>query len=126
MKQNEQGYIIELEENEVIVVGTNALGMHGGGAARQAHEQFGLIEGIAWGQTGQTYAFCTLNKNFERLSNIELQEQRDKLYRWANNHQEKTFFLTAVGTGIAGIPKEEMDELFKELPKNIIKICSTK
>lgn len=57
MIKNSQGYIIGLEPNEVIVIGTNAKGRHGKGAALQASQFFGLLEGFSEGLCGSTYAF---------------------------------------------------------------------
>ena len=43
MKKDENGFIDELEANEIFVFGSNISGLHSGGAAiLQLHDHFGL------------------------------------------------------------------------------------
>ena len=89
--------IEELKENEIIVVGTNMNGAHGGGAARFAADRFGLMEGIAEGLSGQSYAFPTLNKDYSQRTLLQMAYSKAKLYHLAEENPEKTFFVTKVG-----------------------------
>lgn len=113
--------IEELQSNEYFVFGSNLAGNHTGGAARQAHEQFGAEMGIGEGITGKSYAFPTLDENFKKVSNTRLHMARLRLYETANTSPDKTFLLTKVGTGIAGFSEDKMKRLFTNAPKNIIK-----
>ena len=122
MKLNKQGFVIELDENEIFVFGSNKAGQHGGGAAKQAHEDFGAELGVWEGITGQSYAFPTLDENYQKLSEEELKESVVKLYKTAGKHSDKVFLLTKVGQGIAGYDEKFIDNLFKFLPSNIKKI----
>ena len=46
-------FIVQLDKKEIFVFGSNLAGMHGGGAARIAHEKFGAEWGVGVGRTGQ-------------------------------------------------------------------------
>jgi hypothetical protein len=112
--------ITSLKENEIFVFGSNYAGIHGGGAARQAMEDFGAEYGIGEGLTGQCYAFPTLDSRYGKRSYEELNRCRDRLFSTARALPEKTFLLTALGTGIAGYEVEEMKPLFTNGPSNIV------
>ncbi len=114
--------INELQGNQVIVVGTNLNGEHYGGAAAQAHQDFGLEWGVAEGLSGKTYAFPTLTKNMKQFLPTMLRDHVSRLYQTARNNPDLEFLLTPVGTGIAGYPYEVIEELFKNLPANINKV----
>ena len=121
MKEN-NGFITHLDENEIIVVGTNLAGRHYGGAANQAHNQFSLEWGVGEGLSGQTYAFPTLDGNMEKRKKKELLHSALKLNDCARQNPEKTFYLTKVGQGIAGFTEGEMNDVLQNLEPNIIKI----
>lgn len=112
--------ITSLKPNEIIVVGTNLNGNHYGGAAAQAHRDFGLEWGCAEGLSGQTYAFPTLDKDMKKQPREYLEQTVKNLYAFCKAMPESTFLLTAVGTGIAGYSHEEMKSLFTDLPKNLV------
>lgn len=112
--------INELKDNQIFVFGSNMAGQHLGGAARQAHEQFGAEMGIGEGITGQCYAFPTLERDFNKREIRSLEASRDRLYSTCRSLPEKEFLLTKVGCGIAGYPEEEMKNLFVDAPKNLI------
>lgn len=113
--------ITELQPNQIFVFGSNLAGNHAGGAARQAHEQFGAEMGVGEGMTGQSYAFPTLDEHFQKVSNTVLKAARLKLYKTARMHSDREFLLTKVGCGIAGHSEERMKKLFANAPSNIIK-----
>lgn len=117
--------ITKLKENEIFVFGSNLAGIHTGGAALQAKEQFGAIEGVGEGITGQCYAFPTLDENFKTRGHQEFVESVRKFYKSAEENPDKIFLMTKVGTGIAGQSEEYMRLLFKQKGlkklKNIIK-----
>lgn len=113
--------ITELSPNEVFVFGSNMSGHHAGGAAYQAHVEFGAEWGVGEGMTGRCYAFPTLTENFEKVTNTQLKASRLKLYQTANANPDKVFLLTKVGCGIAGFSEDKMKKLFASAPDNIIK-----
>lgn len=113
--------ITSLQNNEILIVGTNKNGFHYGGAAAQAYKDFRLEWGVAEGKSGQSYAFPTLNENMQQVTVTELETSRDKLYQYAQANPELEFILTPVGTGLAGFSLETIESIFDTLPHNIIK-----
>lgn len=115
--------ITELKSNEVFVFGSNLHGIHAGGAARQAKDFFGAIEGKGVGIQGQSYAIPTLDGNFQKLPlNIIKLYVRD-MFDYALSYPNDIFYLTAIGTGIAGYSKEEMETAIpKAVPSNVIRV----
>ena len=71
--------ITSLNDNEIFVFGSNKEGMHGGGAARIAYEDFGAEWGVGIGMTGQCYAIPTMDlpRDSDRLRNRGLARGRD-------------------------------------------------
>lgn len=118
--------ITELEDNQVFVFGSNKYGHHAGGAAKQAHEQFGAEWGLGKGIMGQCYAIDTMSGQDEFQNNLE------DFVRYAKNHPKKQFLLTKVGTGIAGYSERHVKNMLdiagyrtskfesSKLPENII------
>jgi len=106
--------ITELKPNEVIVFGSNSYGDHAGGAAKQAHEQFGAEMGIANGLTGSCYAIDTMS------SFVALERNVRQFIRVARETPQLTYLLTRVGCGIAGYTDEQIAPLFNNMPTNVI------
>ena len=100
-------FITRLEPNEIFVFGSNLAGMHGGGAARIAHEQFGAEWGVGVGRTGQCYAIPTMQGGVETI-----RPYVDEFIRYAEQHPELTFLVTRIGCGIAGFTDEQIAPLF--------------
>lgn len=113
-KYNENGFIIELDKNEIFVFGSNGFGAHNGGAAAMAVAKFGAIYGQAEGLQGQSYAINTMD-GFEVMA-----EQVARFIEFAREHSELTFLVTEIGCGIAGYTPEEVAPLFKGAPENVV------
>lgn len=105
-------FIIELKENEIFVFGSNLEGMHGGGAARLAHEKFGAIWGQGVGLQGQSYGIPTMHGGVE-----DIKPYVDEFIEFAKSHPKLTFLVTRIGCGIAGFRDEDIAPLFKECIK---------
>jgi len=108
--------IIALNENEVIVFGSNSQGRHGKGFAKLAMDKFGAIYGEPRGHHGQTYAIVT-KKNFwqERSSTLEEIGYDINLFiEYAKLNPDLIFKVTLLGTSLAGYSVEEIAPLFKD------------
>ena len=103
------GRITHLNENEVFVFGSNLGGMHGGGAARTAYENFGAVWGEGVGHFGKTYAIPTMQGGVETIKPYV-----DQFIAYAAEHPELTFYVTRIGCGIAGFRDDEIAPLFKD------------
>ena len=105
-------WIDTLEENEIFVFGSNLQGMHGGGAARVAHEKFGAVWGEGIGLQGQSYAIPTMHGGVDAIAPYV-----SDFIAFAKEHPELKFLVTEIGCGIAGFRISEMAPLFKEALK---------
>ena len=102
-------WINSLEKNEIFVFGSNLQGMHGGGAARVALEQFGAVWGQGTGLQGQSYAIPTMHGGIDVIAPYV-----NDFIAFAKEHPELKFLVTEIGCGIAGFRASEMAPLFKE------------
>lgn len=99
-------YIDHLEANEIFVFGSNAQGLHGGGAAAQAMSQFGAVWGQGEGLQGRCYAIPSM----EGLD--ALRQAVDRFIHFADQHPEMRFLVTRIGCGIAGHTDEQVAPMF--------------
>ena len=111
--------ITEITENQIFVFGSNLYGHHAGGAAKQAHEDFGAIWGIGVGRQGKCYAIPTMSP----LTLKEIYHYIKEFIEYARLHPHLKFLVTPIGTGIAGYSGEQMNELWgDDLPINVIRL----
>ena len=105
-----------LEDYQIFVYGANKAGIHGAGAAKQALK-FGAERGTV-GSCGQTYGICTKDYNIQAMSLIEVNLEVAMFLKYAER-VDKEFLVTAVGTGLAGLPTEDMAQMFRLAPDNV-------
>lgn len=113
-KYDDNGYITELDKDEIFVFGSNGQGAHFGGAAATAVQKFGAKIGQAEGLQGQSYAINTMD------SEDEMFEQIDRFLKFAKDHRELKFLVTEIGCGIAGYSPEQIAPHFKNHPENVL------
>ena len=102
-------HISTLEPNEVFVFGSNLQGWHGGGAAAAAMRYFGAIWEQGVGMQGQSYAIPTMHGGVEVIKPYV-----DEFITYAREHQDKVFYVTRIGCGIAGFKDSEIAPLFQD------------
>lgn len=116
--------ITELKPNEILVYGSNQYAQHNGGAAKAALKFGALHENCPIGLCGQTYGIVTTSFNEEEISVSFLRTQIDMLYKFAKIRPDLLFYVTKIGTGIAGWSVSIISQLFKDRehfkPSNII------
>lgn len=107
--------ISELGPDDIFVFGSNLEGLHHRGSAKDAIERFGAIYGKGVGRQGQSYGIPTMNS----LEIVGF--YIDDLIEYALDHPALTFWVTKIGTGIAGYTVEEIATLFRQrvLPSNV-------
>ena len=106
----------------IFVFGSNLAGRHGKGAAKIAKDKFGAVYGEGKGLTGQSYAIPTKDKVLKALSLKEINENVLEFSSFVENNSHLSFFITAVGCGLAGYKDEDIAPLFRILREN--KNCS--
>lgn len=126
--QASPNHITKLKPNEVFVFGSNTLGIHGAGAALFAKQNFGAVQGVGIGLTGQCYAFPTKDGNLQTLHHRALLAQAQTFAEVVRYYKDKHFLVTMVGCGLAGRNPRYMAPLFRDvanlpnvfLPKSFI------
>ena len=113
------GFINSLEDNEIFIFGSNLQGLHGAGAALTARNRFDAKMGIGKGLTGQSYAFPTIKSlnPYTKLTVKEIEQEVNDLEIIIKENNNKKFYLTAVGCGLAGYDIKNIAPLFKKLIK---------
>jgi hypothetical protein len=107
--------IVNLDENEIFVFGSNEAGIHGAGAARIAFLKFGAEMGLGNGLSGNSYAIPTKDRNVETLPLDKVKNYIDEFIGFVLKHQNLTFYLTKIGCGLAGFTIEEIKNIFWEV-----------
>ena len=104
----------------IFVFGSNLKGRHGKGAALHALEYHGAIYGRATGFQGQSYAIPTKTTPAKSLPLKTIEFYMAEFLKVAADRQDLTFFVTAIGTGLAGFSHQQIAPLFTNAPKNCI------
>lgn len=108
---------------QIFVFGSNRMGWHGAGAAAEAVRSHGAIYGQPDGRQGNSYAIVTTELRPDE-DPVEVSEARNNIRRFINyakRHPELEFYVTPVGTGLAGFKRREILPLFEnEAPDNCV------
>lgn len=104
---------------QCFVFGSNLSGIHGAGAARAAHRNYGAAWGVAEGPTGDAYAIPTVRENIAGpLTLDEIRVAVDRFISYATAHPELSFFVTRIGCGLAGHRDQDVAPMFTQAPAN--------
>lgn len=104
---------------KIFVFGSNRLGIHKRGAAKDALNRYGAILGQGEGIQGQSYALPTKSTPWKSLTVDEIREHANTFVKYAKSHGDDEFLLTRVGCGLAGFTDEQMAPLFADSPVNV-------
>lgn len=101
-----------IPEEMVLVYGSNLAGRHGYGAALQAYKHFGARYGQGIGLSGRSYGIPTKDKD---LTVLELRDIIPFIQEFVEftHRGDRTFLVTAVGTGLAGYQSKDIAPFFK-------------
>lgn len=107
---------------KIFVFGANLKGIHGAGAAKEAFQRYGAKWGAGIGHFGQSYAIPTKDFQLAVMSLTSIRSHVDVFKDYARLHaakpQPKQFFITAIGTGLAGYSHTEIAPMFANCPPN--------
>lgn len=107
-------------EKTIFCYGSNLAGIHGAGAAKFAKDNHNAKWGVGHGWTSETsYAIPTKNTRIETMWPKDIKPYVDQFILDARNHPNFKFMVTAIGTGLAGIPIELMAGMFVNTPSNV-------
>lgn len=118
-------FITKLPPNSIFVYGSNQFAIHGAGSAKSAVDNFGAIyKDVPMGLCGQSYGVITKSFNNIPLPILFVTKQIDVLYDFAELRPDLTFYVTKIGTALAGFSLEQISHIFKarqhRKPDNII------
>lgn len=99
-------------ENWIWVFGSNLAGIHGAGAAKVAHDNFGAVFGFGKGKIGRSYAIPTKGMKIETLRIDDIAVHVDNFFDYVDISPNSKFWITAVGCGLAGFYDQQMASLF--------------
>lgn len=109
--------IQELKPNEIFVFGSNLSGIHGGGAAKLAHQKFGAKWEEGVGLFGQSYAIPTKSRGIARTLTLgEIRPHVDNFLSFCEMQyigNKVTFLVTEIGCGLAGYNPIDIAPMFR-------------
>lgn len=108
----------QIQPGEIFVFGSNLAGRHGRGAANTAYRYYGAIYNVGEGRMGQSYAIPTKRADLSVLSLTEIMLYTQRFIDHAKANPTERFFVTAVGTGLAGYRHEQIAPFFVDAPEN--------
>lgn len=99
----------------IFVFGSNRQGIHGAGAALEARQRYGAILGQPEGLQGDSYAIVTkeLRPDQPPVTLEEVQRGVTNFLNFARAHPELWFYVTPVGTGLAGFTMDQIAPMFE-------------
>ena len=98
--------------NQIFVFGSNLSGRHGKGAARRAFQMYGAEYGVAIGHINQCYAIPTKDTELKPLELFQIDEFVKQFLAYSTSHPELEFYITRIGTGLAGHKDSDIAPLF--------------
>lgn len=103
---------------KIFVFGSNLAGKHGLGAAREAFERYGAVYGAGIGRNGMSYAIPTKDFHLQTMSLNAIQTYVCDFINYALEHDDLQFFVTPIGTGLAGYSHAQIAPMFRNPPDN--------
>ena len=103
----------------IFVFGSNESGIHGAGAAKTAYEKHGARMRFSYGHWGDSFAIPTKDKDIRKTLPLEHIEQYVQGFiAYAKSHPERTFQVTRIGCGLAGLHDRDVAPMFRDASKN--------
>lgn len=103
------------QQQHIFVFGSNLKGIHGAGAAKDAKELHGAVQGVGRGLTGNSYALPTKKtpaREKRQFTISELQEHVNEFVQFMEDNPEMVFHIADLGTNLAGYKPEEIADAF--------------
>lgn len=115
---------------DIFVFGSNESGIHGAGAAKEAHQRHGAKWEKGIGFHGNSYAIPTKDKRIRSLSLEDVENYVSDFIIFAKENKNMTFYVTKIGCGLAGFKEQDIAPLFEicldlenvKLPKDFLDI----
>lgn len=104
----------------IFVFGSNLAGRHGKGAAKEAIDNWGAVYGVGEGRTGDSYAIPTKDGSLKTRNIEDIRKSVQSFRHYANNYNQYLYLLTPIGSGLAGIDRKIIAEMFLDIPDHIV------
>jgi hypothetical protein len=109
------------KQDTIFVFGSNEAGIHGAGAAAEAHYHRGAQMGVSFGPTGRCFAIPTKNAQISgALSLADIKAYVDGFLKFARERPHTSFQITCLGCGLAGLRNEQIAPMFYRAPVNCL------
>lgn len=102
----------------IFVFGSNLAGRHVVGAAQTALNGYGAVYGLGSGPQGRSYAIPTKDCKLQPLPLATIKKYVDQFIEHARVNHHTDFFVTAIGTGLAGYEHSQIAPMFRRAPSN--------
>lgn len=103
---------------EILVFGSNLAGIHGRGCARYAYDKCGAEWRNGVGIQGDSYAIPTKDESLKILDLSVIEKHVIDFIAYAKMNGDKTFKVSAIGTGLALYKHGDIAPLFIGSPEN--------
>lgn len=110
--------LMERPEQTIFVFGSNRAGVHGGGAARVAHQEYGATWAQGEGLAGRSYGIPTKDDHIDSLPLADVAAHVSAFLAFAASRPDLTFAVTRIGCGLAGFSDADIAPLFLGAPEN--------
>lgn len=107
-------------QRQIFVFGSNLAGRHGAGAAKTALKKYKAVYGEGYGLQGESFAIPTKDKQLKSLPLETIGLFVEHFKRFASNHPNLIFNVTAIGCGLAGYKPSQIAPFFKQCTQNVI------
>lgn len=107
-------------KDQYFVFGSNLGGVHGAGAAKYAVQHCGAEYGTPIGLQGKSYAIPTKDMHIKTLPINDIVRYIQIFKQFTLDQPQKEFFVSAIGTGLAGYSHEEIAPWFTGCGDNCI------
>lgn len=105
----------------VFVFGSNLAGIHGAGAALWAKRYCGALYGKCQGRISPyAYGIPTKETPYRNLSLCQIARYVREFINHAEENSHEMFFLSAIGTGLAGFHLTTIAPLLADAPSNVV------
>lgn len=102
-----------LPKDKIFVFGSNLAGRHGKGTARAAFLYYGAAYWHGSGLMKECYAIPTKDRDLKVLPLHDIVPYIHAFVLFTQKHPELQFYVTPVGTGLAGLAPEDIAPHFK-------------
>lgn len=104
----------------IFVFGSNLAGIHGAGAAKFAETYCKAIRGQGFGIQGKSFAIPTKDEWLKVLPLDAIESFVRQFLHFATQNPHLTFYVTPIGTGLAGYQHHQIAPMFKDAPANCV------